>query len=136
MHGGKWFDKLGCSLFFTDSFVANNAILIDFWPFLAVVPWWTSLKVTSFRDEYVKKRNESAADQPAARYLKEREEARRKAEEAAKRPTPSMSSTGKRPAMVDESRLWNNKKPKNNYVGGSGDPARVFILFCFVNFIE
>ena len=75
----------------------------------------------------MKKRNESAADAPAARYLKEREEARRKAEEAAKRPTPSMSSTGKRPASMDsESRLWNNKKPKNNYVGGSGDPVRGF----------
>ena len=50
-------------------------------------------QVASFREEYVKKRNQSQIDAPGTKYLAEREEARQKAAEAAKRPAQAMSST-------------------------------------------
>jgi len=85
-------------------------------------------QVASFREEYVKKRNQSQIDAPGTKYLAEREEARKKAAEAAKRPAQAMSSTRSKPPTTEpmsdhENRLWNNKRPKNTYVGGTGDPV-------------
>ena len=51
-------------------------------------------QISSFREEYVKKRNQSMANAPEARYLAEREEARQKAVEAAKRPAQPMKVSG------------------------------------------
>ena len=47
-------------------------------------------QISSFREEYIKKQKESIANAPEAKYLAEREEARQKAVEAAKRPAQPM----------------------------------------------